>query len=144
MVSSLAPSPTRPPRGRLVALDWMRGLVMMLMALDHSSGEFNAGRLFTDGVFVYQAGTALPTAQFLTRWVTHLCAPTFVFLAGASLALQVGRRTASGESAWAIDRHLLIRGLVIAGFEIWVSRFWMPRGRILLQSSMRSARAISS
>jgi uncharacterized membrane protein len=106
---------------------------MILMALDHSSGEFNAGRLFTDGAFVYQRGTPLPAAQFLTRWVTHLCAPTFVFLAGASLALQVSRRTAAAESAWSIDRHLLIRGLVIAGFEVWVSWFWMPPGRILLQ-----------
>jgi uncharacterized membrane protein len=133
VASSLAPSSPGPTGGRLVALDWMRGLVMMLMALDHSSGEFNAGRLFTDGAFVYQAGTSLPAAQFLTRWVTHLCAPTFVFLAGASLALQIGRRMAARESAWAIDRHLLLRGTVIAGFELWVSWFWMPPGRILLQ-----------
>ncbi len=124
---------TRAAGGRLVAIDWMRGLVMLLMALDHSSGEFNAGRLFTDGAFVYQRGTPLPAAQFLTRWVTHLCAPTFVFLAGASLAIQVRRREAAGDSAWTIDRHLLVRGLIIAGFEMWVSLFWMPPGRILLQ-----------
>jgi len=106
---------------------------MVLMALDHSSGAFNAGRLFTDGAFVYSPGTPLPAAQFLTRWVTHLCAPTFVFLAGSSLALQVDRRASSGESAWAIDRDLLARGVVIAAFELWVSWFWMPPGRWLLQ-----------
>jgi uncharacterized membrane protein len=111
----------------------MRGLVMVLMALDHSSESFNAGRLFTDGAFVYRPGTPLPAAQFLTRWVTHLCAPTFVFLAGSSLALQIDRRISSGESAWAIDRDLVSRGIVIAAFELWVSWFWMPPGRWLLQ-----------
>ena len=118
-------------RRRIVALDWMRGLVMVIMAVDHSSGEFNAGRLFTDGAFVYQPGTPLPTAQFLTRFAAHLCAPSFVFLAGTSLALSLARR--SGDGAWAVDRHLLLRGLMIAGFEIWVSLFWLPPGRILFQ-----------
>ena len=37
---------------RLVALDWMRGIVMLLMAVDHSSGEFNAGRLITDSALL--------------------------------------------------------------------------------------------
>ena len=67
---------------RIVAIDWMRGLVMVIMALDHASGEFNAGRIFSDGAFLYKAGTALPTAQFLTRFITHTCAPSFVTLAG--------------------------------------------------------------
>jgi uncharacterized membrane protein len=109
----------------------MRGLVMVIMAVDHSSGEFNAGRLFTDGAFVYRAGTPLPAAQFFTRFAAHLCAPSFVFLAGTSLAMSLARR--SRESAWAVDRHLLVRGALIAGGEIWVSLFWMPPGRILFQ-----------
>ena len=133
-VAFLSPSPTAPrPGHRIVAMDWMRGLVMVMMAVDHSSEEVNAGRVFTDGVFFYQAGTPLPLAQFLTRWMTHLCAPTFVFLAGASLAMSVERRTASGESAWTIDRYLVTRGIVIAGFELWVSLFWMPPGKFLFQ-----------
>jgi uncharacterized membrane protein len=121
------------PRTRLVALDWMRGLVMVLMAIDHSSGEFNAGRIFSDGAFLYKPGTALPAAQFLTRWMTHLCAPTFVFLAGTSLALSVRRRARAGESALSIDRRLLVRGFVIVGFELWPSHFWMDRGHVLFQ-----------
>jgi uncharacterized membrane protein len=59
-------------RTRLPALDWMRGLVMILMAIDHASGAFNAGRVFSDSARMYQPGTVLPTAQFLTRWMTHL------------------------------------------------------------------------
>jgi len=131
--SSALPSPPTIAGRRLPAIDRMRGLVMVLMALDHSSESFNAHRLFTDGVFVYHPGTPLPAAQFLTRWVTHLCAPTFVFLAGCSLALQIDRRRKAGESAWAIDRDLVSRGVVIAAFELWVSWFWMPPGTWLLQ-----------
>ena len=83
---------------RLAYIDWMRGLVMILMTVDHASDAFNSGRLMTDTVAAYH-GQFLPAAQFLTRWITHLCAPTFVFLAGASLALSVAKRSARGESA---------------------------------------------
>lgn len=111
----------------------MRGLVMVLMAIDHSSGEFNAGRIFSDGAFLYKSGTPLPTAQFLTRFMTHLCAPTFVFLAGTSLAFSITRRVRAGESSLSIDRRLLVRGILILGFELWPSYFWMDRGRVLFQ-----------
>jgi len=118
---------------RLVALDWMRGIVMLLMAVDHASGEFNAGRLITDSALFYQPGTPLPALQFITRWSTHLCAPTFVFLAGVSLALSLGRRRERGErSAW-FDQHLLVRGVIIVVLEVVPSYFWMPPGKYLAQ-----------
>ncbi len=117
----------------MLALDAMRGVVILLMAVDHSSGEFNAGRLVTDGVFLSKPGMALPPAQFLTRWITHLCAPTFVFLAGVSLALSIARRRERGVSPGEIDRHLLARGLIIMAAEIVPSTFWMEPGHYLLQ-----------
>jgi len=107
------------PSNRLVAVDWMRGLVMVLMTLDHASGEFNAGRLFTDSVVMDRP--TLPVADFFTRWVTHLCAPTFVFLAGTGLALSVQRRMQAGERPGSIDRHIILRGLLITAFELWMS-----------------------
>jgi uncharacterized membrane protein len=110
---------------RYVALDWMRGIVMVLMAVDHASGAFNKGKLFTDSFFLYKAGEKLPTLQFLTRWITHICAPTFLFLAGTSLALSCERREKAGESRNSIDRFLLTRGLLIAALDpILISRFW--------------------
>jgi uncharacterized membrane protein len=118
---------------RLVALDWMRGLVMVLMAIDHSSDAFNAGRLFTDAAFLWHPGAPLPAAQFLTRWITHLCAPTFLFLAGTSLAFTVSRQEASGDRPAAIDRYILLRGVVIAAFELWISLTVMGHGRFILQ-----------
>jgi uncharacterized membrane protein len=45
-----------PRAPRLVELDWLRGLVMVLMTIDHASDAFNAGRLFTDASFMYRHG----------------------------------------------------------------------------------------
>jgi uncharacterized membrane protein len=118
---------------RMPALDWMRGLVMVLMAIDHSSDAFNGGRLFTDAARMWHPGTALPAAQFLTRWITHICAPTFLFLAGTSLAFTVSRQQASGDPPAATDRYIFVRGVVIAAFELWVSAFVMPPGKFVFQ-----------
>ena len=79
----------KPPR--LVALDLLRGLAMVLMVIDHSDVAWNAGHLNSDSVAMHTAGAELPTAAFLTRWLSHLCAPTFLFLAGTSLALGLSR-----------------------------------------------------
>jgi uncharacterized membrane protein len=118
---------------RLAAIDGLRGLVIVLMAVDHSSGAFNHGRVFSDAAQMYQPGTPLPPAQFLTRWITHLCAPTFLFLAGTSLALSVARQRRQGVTERTIDAQLVSRGLVIVAFELWPSLFWMDPGVILFQ-----------
>jgi uncharacterized membrane protein len=111
----------RSSTSRLVALDWMRGFVMVLMAIDHASVTFNAGRVADDSAGMYTAGAALPLAQFLTRFVTHLCAPTFVVLAGAAAALGVERRRAQGGER-AIDRDLLVRGLLLIALDVvWMT-----------------------
>jgi uncharacterized membrane protein len=115
--------------GRLVAIDWLRGVVMVLMTLDHSSDAFNAGRLFTDSVALDRQ--PLPAADFFTRWASHICAPTFVFLAGTSLALSVARRSKDGESDHSITRYIVLRGLLIAAFELWMSLVF-GGGRLLV------------
>jgi uncharacterized membrane protein len=118
---------------RVLAMDRLRGLVMVLMAVDHASGVFNAGRVVTDGPTLWRPGTTLPAGQFLTRWVTHLCAPTFVFLAGAALALSVARRRARGDDERALDRFMVARGLFIAVLDpLWMSWVFIP-GHVLLQ-----------
>jgi uncharacterized membrane protein len=118
---------------RLAPLDWMRGLVMVLMAIDHSSDAFNAGRFFTDAARMYRPGSGLPAAQFLTRWITHICAPTFLFLAGTSLAFTVSRQVASGDRPRDTDRYILVRGVIIAAFELWISLTVMDHGLYVLQ-----------
>lgn len=93
-----------PPWTRLRAVDVARGLVMVLMAIDH--------------VRVYSgvpAGGA-SAGVFLTRWITHFCAPAFVFLAGTGAFLR-GRRHAD------TPRFLLTRGLWLVLLELTVLRF---------------------
>ena len=109
-----SPVVSRTP-GRVVTLDWMRGLVMLLMVIDHASMAFDGRHLDEDSAFYAGAATmALPAGEFFTRWITHLCAPTFLFLAGAALALSVERRVAKGGDGWAIDKGILTRGAIIA------------------------------
>ncbi|REG28704.1 uncharacterized protein DUF1624 [Archangium gephyra] len=112
----------------------MRGLVMVLMTIDHASGAFNAGRFTADAAGRWTGGLELPAAQFLTRWVTHLCAPTFLFLAGAALALSTQRRLEAGESPRSVDGFHLRRGLFIVLLEpLWMSWALKEPGYVILQ-----------
>ena len=102
-------------RQRIATIDWMRGLVMILMIVDHASMAFDGQHLSHDSALYADATTmALPGGEFFTRWITHLCAPTFVFLAGTSLALSIERRVVTRVNAWSIDRNILTRGAIIA------------------------------
>jgi uncharacterized membrane protein len=103
---------TRPTQ-RVTAIDRMRGLVMVFMVIDHADLLFNRDHQFHDSARFYD-GAAFPAWDFLTRWLTHLCAPTFVFLAGVAIAFSVAGQRARGVPDGTIDRHLIGRGLFIA------------------------------
>lgn len=95
------PITPRPGGGsRLDGIDLVRGLVIVLMALDHTRDFFSAVRF--DPTDLTQASPAL----FLTRWITHYCAPAFVFLAGVSAALMARKRTAAELSRFLVSRGL--------------------------------------
>ena len=114
--------PTGYLSSRIAAIDIMRGIVMVLMAMDHASHAFNAGRYTQDSYLWYSAGSDIPTIQFFVRWVTHICAPTFLFLAGFVLALSVARRQARGDSERAIDGDMIKRGIFILLLDpLWMS-----------------------
>lgn len=98
---------------RLQSIDLLRGLIMIIMALDHVREFFSyTSYRPTD---VTQASVSL----FLTRWVTHLCAPTFVFLSGISIYLY-SKKTASLKKT---SVFLLTRGLWLIAVEILVISF---------------------
>jgi len=104
---------------RIHAIDFCRGLVMIIMALDHS-------REFLHITSLTQNPTDLATTTpllFFTRWITHLCAPTFVFLSGTSAWISSRRRPDPGENR----RFLLKRGiwLVILEFTLINFALWM-------------------
>jgi uncharacterized membrane protein len=118
---------------RLPAIDWMRGIVMILMATDHASGAYNSGRLVTDSALMYAAGMPLPPLQYFHRWLSHLCAPTFLFLAGTALALSIETKVARGDGGMAIDRDMFVRGLIILAVDLFlINLLWFP-GTVLLQ-----------
>ena len=116
---------------RIAAIDWLRGLVMILMALDHTSWFFNSNRVFADSVLLYESGEVFATEQFLTRWITHICAPTFVFLAGIAIALTSAQQKERGIHKTIVDRELLLRGAFIALLDICV--FSLVSGEMVLQ-----------
>ena len=119
---------------RLQALDQMRGIVMVLMTMDHASDLLNKSRFVTDASWLWKPGSEIPVAQFMVRWLTHLCAPTFVFLAGVGIALSAKKRRARGESDASISRSLALRGLFIAALDpFWMSPVMMEGHGVLFQ-----------
>lgn len=109
---------------RFFPLDALRGLIMILMALDHAnhfvaqqhpSGEYWGGTLplYTDAL------------SFLTRLVTHFAAPGFFFLMGVGMLLFTQSRRKQGWSVWAVIGHFVLRGgLLIALQLLVVNRAW--------------------
>ena len=108
-------SPTVPGhetgRLRLDSIDLLRGLAIVLMALDHTRDFIGASGQNPRDIS--------EPALFLTRWVTHFCAPTFILLAGVSAYLYGSR----GRTANQVSRFLASRGLWIIFIEFTVVRF---------------------
>src|SRR5437660_5241189 len=94
MSAPLSPAAAAAPaaQSRITSIDLIRGAVMVIMAIDH--------------VRVYSglpAGGPTP-GIFFTRWITHFCAPAFIFLAGTSIFFDTRKHTG-------VSRFLIIRGL---------------------------------
>ena len=101
-------------RPRLEAVDLLRGIVMVVMVLDHTREYFTDIRL--DPTDLSKTTAAL----FLTRWITHFCAPTFIFLAGVSAYLYGCRE---GRTPRDVSRFLLTRGLWLVALELTLVNF---------------------
>ncbi len=99
---------------RIASIDWLRGFVMILMIIDHVAMAYNGQHIALDSAATYRSAVALPGAEFFTRWMTHLCAPVFVFLAGTAMAISVERKVAKAMNAQQIDGDILKRGAFIA------------------------------
>ena len=100
---------------RIQSLDILRGLVMALMALDHVRDYTNTGYMFIDPTNL----DATTPGLFMTRWITHFCAPVFVFLAGTSAYLYGLKQASKSQLA----KFLFTRGLWLIFIELTIVNF---------------------
>src|SRR6266849_10774450 len=106
--------PAKPSRGRIDSIDLLRGIVMVIMMLDHTRDFIHYGVFQFDPLDLSKTTSAL----FLTRWITHFCAPIFVFLAGTAACLSAVR----GKSKPELCRFLWTRGLWLIFLEFTLVR----------------------
>ena len=99
---------------RIQSIDILRGVIMLIMALDHTRGFFHNTGIMSNPV---DLATTTP-ALFFTRWITHFCAPGFVFLSGVSAYLAGTRRTKSE-----LSNFLIKRGLWLVVVEVVIISF---------------------
>ena len=107
-------SPTLNVGPRLESIDLLRGIAIVLMALDHVRHFFSDALAYRPTNLEQNSDAAL----FLARWITHFCAPVFVFLAGTSAFLARSRRPDNRELSF----YLFTRGLWLIILEITVVR----------------------
>jgi uncharacterized membrane protein len=100
---------------RIYSIDFLRGVVMIVMLLDHTRDFVHHGAMTSDPTDL--STTTIPL--FFTRWITHYCAPTFIFLSGISIYLQKLKGKSNRELSW----FLFTRGLWLIVLEFTVVRF---------------------
>lgn len=104
-----------PGPGRIHSIDIVRGLAVVLMALDHVRDYW------TPTAFSALDVAHTTPAWFMTRWITHFCAPAFILLSGVSARFQLARLQATGQrDKAALSRYLLQRGLWLVLLEVVV------------------------
>src|SRR5690349_229014 len=101
-----------PRRNRLAPVDALRGAIMIIMALDHVRDFIHRGAM--SGASPTDLATTTPLL-FMTRWITHLCAPTFMLTAGMGAYFYL-----QGRSYGQLAKFLITRGLWLIVLELTV------------------------
>ena len=111
---TVAPRAERRIGARVQAVDILRGLVMVIMALDHTRDYVHSAAM----AFAPEDLTQTTPAIFMTRWITHLCAPVFMFCAGLGSFLRLERGGTKAQQS----RFLVSRGLWLLVLEFTLVR----------------------
>jgi uncharacterized membrane protein len=111
------PAPQSSPR--VTSVDALRGLVMIIMALDHTRDFFHSGAM----TFQPEDLTRTTAVLFFTRWITHFCAPVFMFTAGLGAWLWMYGGAHRGRTKSELSAFLWTRGLWLVVLELTVLRF---------------------
>jgi uncharacterized membrane protein len=137
---------------RIHSIDIIRGLIMIIMALDHTRDFFH----YPASPLNMQTTTEI---LFFTRWITHFCAPSFIFLSGVSVFLAGQRRTKKELSSFLLTRGLwlILSDLLIISFlftfdlqyhilvleVLWATGFGMIVLALLVRTSLPVIAAIA-
>ncbi|GAB3896206.1 DUF1624 domain-containing protein [Larkinella knui] len=116
-MSATAILPLNRVAARILSIDAVRGISMVIMALDHTRDFIHYNGFFYNAT---DLNTTTPII-FMTRWITHFCAPTFVFLAGTSAYLMSRKKTRSQLSLFLLTRGLwlMIFDVTVVNLTIW-------------------------
>lgn len=101
-------------KNRITSIDFLRGTIMIIMALDHVRDYLYSGSFYYDPLDLTKTSGIL----FFTRWITHFCAPIFMLLAGTSASL-IGQKKTKKE----LSVFLIKRGLWLIFLEMFVVNF---------------------
>ena len=120
--SAAASTPSLSVRSyRLTSIDMLRGLVLVIMVLNHARDDFVAGNVQNP-----MTDPNVSPLMFFTRWITHFCAPVFVLLAGASAGLMTARKTPRELGAFLLKRGLWL--IFIEWFVVATAWSFAPFG----------------
>ena len=98
------PELSLPSKKRIESIDMLRGIIMIIMALDHVRDYFHIEAVTGDPT---NMATTTPVL-FFTRWITHYCAPNFVFLAGTAAFLTGQKKTKKELSVFLLKRGIFL------------------------------------
>ncbi|HTH82232.1 MAG TPA: heparan-alpha-glucosaminide N-acetyltransferase domain-containing protein, partial [Mucilaginibacter sp.] len=112
------------PKKRIDSIDILRGIVMVIMVIDHTRDFFTGGNYDPTDL------SKVSTAMFLTRFITHYCAATFVFLAGTGAYLYLN--LSKGKTKGQAFSFLISRGLWLIFLELTVVNFGFSLGQGLI------------